>query len=417
MSTPLDGVSPEFAIDVIESQAQLDLVLARTRAHRPFEPFAEGVVQFFEDLSRVLLRSSISKQFPDAAAFGYWIRPGNITRLRERFERKREAEDGIRVPRGLSFHVAPGNVEALFAYSWATATLAGCSSVVKLSSRRSDLSARLAEAVTGTLSSYPELEGRWAFIQYPREREDLTQAMCLAADVLAFWGGDHTVNELRRHPVQPGARVITFPDRESIFALRTASYARLHDADRDALATRLASDIFMFGQAACSSPRYIVWVDDEDVGDTSGLARDLYHRIGRDDRWLTDITPTEVMAKRTYAYELAARGTLEEIYWLSPRWMVLKSGSDGLRESRHPALGTLVETRVKDLVSVSDVLRTNDQTVTYFGFDQDELLNWVSQGLGPWPMRLVPAGQAVDFDARWDGMDLLAEFTRIVTVD
>lgn len=416
MSTPpetaaRDGVEPIASAD--GARRVLDDV-ERAPLRRPF---ADGTLDFLQALSDALLHDrDVTRRFPDAAAFGYWIRRSNVERLRERFATIEREEGGVRVPRGLSFHVAPGNVEALFAYSWTVSALAGCSAVVKLSSRATDLSQHVA-ATIADLTRGSELADAFRFVSYDRGRTELTSAFTRAADVLAFWGGDQAIDDLRRHPIKPSAPVVTFPDRESLLLIRTAAYAAMEDGDRDAFARRAATDVFSFGQAACSSPRFVVWVDDEPADDRESLARDLYTRIGANDALLADITPTEIMAKRTYLYEVAARGGVEEVHWTDPQWLVLRPAADDVRAVEHPALGTLVEVRRDRLADVTSVLRGSDQTITYLGFSTEELRDWVAASLGPWPKRLRPVGQAVDFDARWDGMDLLSQFTSLTTVD
>lgn len=419
MSTQPEPPGMSNELTGISSAEEASLLVKTCSNQAGIDPFADEVLEFFAELSQRLLRDElVSRRFPDAVAFGYWIRRANLEQLQNRFEEKERLERGIRVPRGLAFHVAPGNVEALFAYSWAVATLSGCSSIVKLSSRRSELSDLLVRVILETAEGYPDLRGRWRFIHYARERRDLTEILTSTADVLAFWGGDQAINELRANPASPAAHVVTFPDRESLLLLRATEYAELDPDRRDALAREAANDVFTFGQAACSSPRYVVWVED-DGEDLRELSDDLYERIGQHDQLLADITPTEIMAKRTYMYELAARGELDEAAWPDPQWLIVRAsnGLGTIREVGHPTVGTMVEARASRLEEVTELLRDSDQTITYFGFDRDELTEWVRGSRGPWPKRIVPIGQAVDFDARWDGMDLLSEFTSLTTID
>lgn len=408
MSTPLDS----GVVDLSDAEAAQSL-LGRLPAGA-MRPFDDRIVAFFGDLSEQLVGSrDLARTFPDATAFGYWLRRSNIERLRRRLIGLEELQGGVRVPRGVSFHVAPGNVEALFAYSWATAALCGNTGVVKVSSRGSGLSSAVTAVIREAIGRHPGLEDRWNFVSYPRERGDVTRTLVAAADLLVFWGGDQTVTELRQLPAQPHAKVVGFPDRESLLVLRTAHYRELDSVRRDEVAERFANDVFSFGQAACSSPRYVVW-----VGDAPGrLAGDLYGRVASHSERLADITPTEVMNKRTFLYELAASGGVDTVVWEQPQWLVVGTDRETVRTVEHPALGTLVEAHCTDLDQVTGLLRPADQTVIHVGFEPDELESWVRRSGGPWPKRFRPVGQAIDFDARWDGMDLLSEFTSLTTVD
>jgi hypothetical protein len=57
-----------------------------------------------------------------------------------------------------------------------------------------------------------------------------------------------------------------------------------------------------------------------------------------------------------------------------------------------------------------------DQTVSQFGFSRDELIELAAELSGRGVDRIVPFGSALTFSAIWDGYDLLAEFSRLVTV-
>lgn len=404
---------PEGAVlNLVDEQAAHDLV--RRLPDATLRPFAPALLAFFADLSaHVLSDRALARSYPDATAFGYWSRRSNVERLQQRFAALEDLQGGVRVPRGSSFHVAPGNVEALFAYSWATAALCGNTSVVKVSSRGTGLADAMVGAIHEVLADHRELDERWHFVSYPRKRTAVTEALTAAVDLRVFWGGDATVSDLRALPARPDSRTVAFPDRESVLLLATSHYEALDDGARDDVARRCADDIFSFGQAACSSPRYVAWVGE----DPGVLSQDLYGRIAHHSERLADITPTEVMNKRTFLYELAARGGVGAVAWQQPQWLVVRTDAQDVRAVEHPALGTVVEAHCSDLDEVTKLLHRADQTITHVGFDTEELAAWVRRSPGPWPKRLRPAGQAVDFDARWDGMDLLAEFTSLTTID
>lgn len=413
MSTPRDAATATVGAGVLNDATDAKGLIEALPA-TDIRPFAQPLVDFFSDLSnRVVHDRDLARHFPDATAFGYWVRDANVRRLQQRFESLEVTQGGVRVPHGTSFHVAPGNVEALFAYSWAVAALCGNNVVVKTSSRGSGLTDALIAAIDSTVQEHPALADRWRFVTYPRERTEVTRALTSAADLLVFWGGDATVEDLRHMPSQPQSHTVAFPDRESLLLIRSEHYASLEDADRDRIAGRCADDLFTFGQAACSSPRYVVWVGEVDGATTD----DLYQRMADHASRLADITATEVMNKRTYLYELAARGAITSSTWELPQWLVVRTTTGAMRSVDHPELGTIVEGRCDSLAGVHRLLRDSDQTVTHVGFDTATLTEWVRSSPPPWPKRLRPAGQAVDFDARWDGMDLLSEFTSLTTID
>ena len=68
------------------------------------------------------------------------------------------------------------------------------------------------------------------------------------------------------------------------------------------------------------------------------------------------------------------------------------------------------------LADLSLFAKAKDQTLTYFGFEKEELKNLVRTLRGKAIDRIVPVGQALDFTTVWDGYDLFGEFTRRINL-
>ena len=362
-------------------------------------------------LSRQLLRDAdLVRKFPDAAAFGAWIRPRRIRDAAERFTAIESLEGGMRLARGLSLHIAPGNVEALFAYSWAAATLAGCRSVVRVSSRRSGLTEALVSAIHEAATGVG-LAQDWAFVHWENSDDRMLGQFSSAADILVYWGGNETITRLTNAPRRPHARIVAFPDRESLAIISSDAYLALDNEQRDAVAARVSKDLFSFGQAACSSTRFVCW-----IGANTGGLDDLLGRIEAVSIVAPTWEPAEVMIRRTYAFATAAREpnpiSTDERRGL----LVLKTQGAITRQFDHPGLGTIVAMHIESLAGLERILRQTDQTLTYFGFDRNTLRSWLAT-TQVHPRRITPIGRAIDFEDRWDGMDLPLEFTELVTID
>jgi hypothetical protein len=78
--------------------------------------------------------------------------------------------------------------------------------------------------------------------------------------------------------------------------------------------------------------------------------------------------------------------------------------------------GFLEVSYVACLAEVARRLEENVQTIVHAGFVQDTLEVFAAS-LRPFGVtRIVPMGQALDFDAVWDGYDLFSELTRLLRV-
>ena len=78
--------------------------------------------------------------------------------------------------------------------------------------------------------------------------------------------------------------------------------------------------------------------------------------------------------------------------------------------------GYFVETTVKNLNEIAHIVNKKYQTMTYYGFRQDELRNFVMENSLRGIDRIVPMGQALAFGLIWDGYDLVSNLSRICDV-
>ena len=380
----------------------------------PLIPFSETSVELLQKLSTSLLTSARrSPNGSDLAALGNWIRRSQLERFQRVFLGVSEIESSIRVARGLVFQVSPANVELQFAYIWALSVLCGCPIITRLSSRRTQLTDEFLELIT-EVTGKMGCASPWLFVEHDRSEEGLTGTYCGVADVLIFWGGDLSVNSLKQFPTKADSKTIAFPNRESIALIDSRQFLLESDQTKKLITSRLLSDLTAFGQGACSSPRYLVWVGSKADRDLS-LETFLFQveELGAE---TGTFSAHEKMSRLSYLFEYAARshGTLG--HRVIGQLMFLFS--DEVRDSRtiaHPGCGAVVVLGVNDLNQLKDLVLPQDQTFSQFGFDREPLEGLV-RTLGTLaPRRIVPIGGALNFDYRWDGLNLISELTRVVS--
>jgi hypothetical protein len=76
--------------------------------------------------------------------------------------------------------------------------------------------------------------------------------------------------------------------------------------------------------------------------------------------------------------------------------------------------GYVVVEFIQNLLELVQQIRPGHQTLTHYGFSGDELTAFAHNGVLSGLSRIVPIGQALNFDAVWDGYDLLRELTRTI---
>lgn len=396
-------------------QVEASEVAARVRqAKAQFGPFAPEVMQFCGRLSRLIFQEKEARQFPDLQALAFWMRPAELAPLAESVRRLETAYTRL-VPRGVVFHVPPSNVDTIFVYSWVVSLLMGNRNIIRLSSSMTPQVDLLCQLVNQAMAEADEcFRDQTILVQYGHERE-LTELFSSVADVRVIWGGDQTVNTIRSAPLPPHATELTFPDRFSLSAIRAERYLALTDTEAEALAEKFYNDTFWFDQMACSSPRLLLW-----CGETEACAAASPTFFRRLQLCMERKNYTPELGVRMNRFTFACRAILDRPVTayqdFEGNLPVLTLGSLENFEREHCGGGVMLEFQSQTLDALTAAVDHRDQTLTHFGFDQDELDAFVRRLNGRGIDRIVPIGQALQFQRFWDGYDLFQSLSRSVYV-
>jgi hypothetical protein len=371
----------------------------------------ERMVRFLNSFGRRLLAPALAREHPELAALGFFLRPGE---LHATLARLSTMDGSLRFPRGLVLHFPPANVDTLFVYSWALSALAGNKNVVRVSPRSSGPVDVVLGALNETLADAdPVIASTQLMITYGRD-DLVTSLLSSVCDLRVIWGGDQSVTEIRRHPLAPHARDLTFPNRSSFAAISVAGWRAAAHADRLAAVVGFHNDAYWFDQAACASPRTLFWIGEPAAaGDARAEFAALLARVVAERG--TTVDPAMAIRKRLAAYGMAADGHVDSVRFSGNEVAVL----DLVRPEptrRWLGVGTFPQATIASLTDLVEVVQREDQTLSCFGFARSELVDLATRLAGRGIDRIVPFGGALTFAPVWDGYDLLAEFTRLTTV-
>ena len=253
---------------------------------------------------------------------------------------------------------------------------------------------------------------------YTGHDDEVSRVLSAACDVRVVWGGDATVNHFRQFPLAPHGRDITFPDRHSFSILSCEAVARASDEDVDTLADRFYSDAFWFDQAACSSPRLIIWHRASSADASAARERFRAAVQAAVDRrgYVAEIG--SAVDKMVLGFERVALGTASR-YERSSNELTWIEAPDLAGYSRDHCGGGLFTEYVSDDLD-SDLLSfvsQRDQTAACYGLDASTVGRLARTLNGRGVDRWVEIGRALRFSSTWDGYDLLQEFVKRVVVD
>ncbi len=380
------------------------------------EPFAEGTLAFFTEVSNRLASNAATAAMPDVRALAFWMRRSHLAELRGQFQAL-TSPGTLRVPRGLVFHLPPSNVDTIFMYSWLLAALVGNQNVVRLPRLRNEAVTTMCQTLNDVLATdeFSHLVPAFAVVGYGHEA-DITAAISARADVRVIWGGNATVARIRAIPLPPRSVELTFADRYSLAAIHAGAYLNGDPRKRAQLVEDFVSDTFPFDQGACSSPQLVVWcgspVEMDEASDAFFAA--VAEAAGRRGYIVDAGTAT---AQTLAAANLAADHTVRRCVRYGRELMVVEIDGPPDLARDHVGGGYLLSLRLGALADLAPFLTRSDQTMTQFGFSEAELLDFAGRAArGGAIDRIVAFGQALTFDRFWDGYDLLDAFTRTVRV-
>lgn len=370
-------------------------------------PFDDAVLDYLNDVSKVLMKDPQNKAYSDVITFGFWIRKASLLKLKERFE------DGglFRLGKGVAFHVAPSNVPVNFAYSLVSGLLCGNANVVRVPSKEFPQVGQITEAFNKVMEDYPEIKPYVFCVRYERDK-DINDYFSSIADIRIIWGGDQTIADLRMSPLPPRSGEITFADRYSLAVIDSDAYLAMDDNAR--VAEEFYNDTFFSDQNACTSPRVIVWTGKK-IDKAKKVFWEAEHELVEKKY---SLQPVQSVNKLTKSFMIAAvqPGVKVEDH---PDNLIVRVKVPELIETLmdyRDNSGYFYEYDCADIMELIPLVNDKHcQTIAYIG-NRDVFRPLVELGVKGID-RIVPMGKTMDFDLIWDGYNLASLLTRVVVVE
>lgn len=378
-------------------------------------PFSNQVLDFLAGLSRRIRDDRELGKDEEIRAFGFWCRRANLERLKETY-----SGNGVRLGRGLVFHITPSNIQTMFAWSMAIGLLAGNSNIIRISSRLSGNGLKLKALIEDTFTSSAErgtVGNMVRFVSYDSRDGEQTSYFSSRCDMRIIWGGDRTVEEIRKFPLKAGAGEIAFPDRTSILLLNTIEISKLGEGELENLAHRFCMDTYNMDQNACSSPSLVFWEDGTQKNGRAEQVRKRWWPAVEKAAADYELTAHKVAGKFGALCTAAmAHNNLGEmsrygnLIWVVPVKSITEEAS-GLKGK----FGLFYEYRIETLEELIPAMTEKIQTMTFYGYQKERLQRFIRDKRLRGIDRVVPAGQALAMDLIWDGMNLIERLSREIT--
>jgi hypothetical protein len=379
----------------------------------PFEIFSDITIDFLSEISNYLLKIPEVRNYPDVATFAFYCRRANINMLKKNYSN----ENVLRVGRGILFHITPGNVPVNFAYSLFAGLVTGNINIVKVPSKPFEQVNIIIRAIREVLNikNYNDAFGnRLYIIKYDRDNQ-ATSLFSNLCDVRIIWGGDNTINEIRKSTIPPKSTEVTFSDRYSISVIKASAY--LASENKKKLAFAFYNDTYLFDQNACTSPQAIYWVGNKaEVEEAQNTFWDLLQLTLVEKKF--ELQPVISIDKLASFFSQAiSYGNIKlEKQYNNDIWRVNNSTIHSDIESHRCSSGYFNEFIIQSLGDLKSVINRKYQTLSYFGIDEHEFINWLNEFKPIGIDRIVPIGRTMDFSLVWDGFNLVNNLSRQISI-
>ena len=455
-------------LDKIEYLVGSEDVLRNASSATALPTFSDKAVGFLSELSKELMAIKGIREHQDVMSYAYWIRKASLEQVKNDMSYSRTTEiDGLhnaskRIGRGVAFHIAPSNVPVNFAVSMTSSLLAGNISIIRVSSKRFEEVDIICGAINRILEKeeFTEMKQYICIIRYEHS-DEITAYLSSICDIRIIWGGNRTIEQIRKHPIPPRAIEMCFADRHSVAIIRPSEYlvqvtkiiddgngditSAKKEIDKEKvidIAKKFYTDTYYSDQNACSSPRMVIWLNDFDNSDLLlQIARELFWAaLGELVDKQYDMQPIQAVDKYSAFSELSMKrddversilykydGTMPgapitNIENDSNKLMVVDITSEYGMKPEDSIMnykcggGYFFQCTCESLYDIIGVLDKQCQTVAVLGIDKREKVDFVMNTGVRGVDRVVDIGDTMGLEFIWDGYNMIETMSRIVYI-
>ncbi len=387
------------------------LVGSKEISTSPLKPFDLSVINFLNEISKSIYADKKKNYNSEIKTFGFFCRKKNIERLKK--IHLIENNNSVKMGLGLAFHVTPSNIPTNFAYSLVFGLLTGNSNVVKLPSQSFVEIDQICMIIKKVLRKFTKLK-RYITIVRTKNNENFSIKLSMISDLRIIWGGNETVNSLKKISTNERCRDIYFPNRNSLCVINTDVLSKKNDKEIINVCRNFYNDTFLVDQNACSSPHLIYWVGKKNKKVVNVFWKTL-EQIVLEKGYKSFFSGSYFKYNRL-CNDIINSKNLENFQEYSNFYCInLKKNNFDL-DQLVSKLGYFYQVEVDNLYDIFKNINTFTQTITYFGFKKDEIKNEFYKLNLKGVDRIVPIGQALSIELDWDGYELFSSMTRTTSI-
>jgi Acyl-CoA reductase (LuxC). len=414
----------DFKIKYLVGSAEIIKETADTPA---LPMLSDNVLSFLAELSKELLEIPGIRSHLDVMSYAYWIRKASLEQAKKEFVR----DDITRIGRGIAFHIAPSNVPVNFAVSMTSSLLAGNISIIRVSNKEFEEVDIICDAMNRILekSEFTEMKHYICIIRYEHS-DEITAYLSSICDIRIIWGGNSTIEQIRKYPIPPRTIEMCFADRYSVAVINASEY--LNKAKNietgetyiSDIAKKFYTDTYYSDQNACSSPRIVVWLNrlefnDEVHGNDLITEAQLifWDALEKEVSDRYELQPIQAVDKLSMFTELSMRKEGVHLTRKSNSLFIVdveKLTSDIMDYKMSG--GYFFQYTADSLNDIIPIMGKMCQTVAVLGIDKRSVVDFVLDKGVRGVDRVVDIGDTMGLEFTWDGFRMIEAMSRVIYI-
>lgn len=391
--------------------------IIKSSAETPALPmFSDKAVDFLSELSRELLSIPGIRNHMDVMSYAYWIRRASLEQTRKEFVR-----DGItHIGRGVAFHIAPSNVPVNFAVSMTSSLLAGNVCIVRVSNKEFEEVEIICSAINRIFEKpeFAEMRRYICIVRYEHS-DEITAYLSSLCDIRIIWGGNRTIQQIRKSPIPPRAIEMCFADRHSVAVIDTAEYLKaVQDSGNDFvkdIAKKFYTDTYYTDQNACSSPRIVVWTNNS--GEIETAKQLFWDALEKEVSERYEFQPIQAVDKLSMATELSMKKDGVRLTQRGNKLFIVDVDALSADVMDYKMSGGYFFQYTADSLSdIIPILGKKCQTIAVFGMDKRSVVDFVLDKGVRGVDRVVDIGDTMGLEFTWDGFRMIEAMSRVVYI-
>ena len=346
---------------------------------------------------------------------GFWLRKTNLLKLKQENQHLFENDIFNTSPLGKVFHICPANVDTMFIYSLTVSVLMGNKNLLRVSSRMDSTHVTmLFEIINNTIQQdkYTVFKDYINIISYPHCNEISTN-ISENVNARVIWGGDKTIKSFKGYDSAPRTKDIVFADRVSMLCIDCKEYVNLKNDNLNVFLRSFFNDSYTFDQMGCSSPQTIYFIGSKN--EFKVCIKKFQKEVSAyiEQHYVNDISSLASLKLNRMVDDSISKILVSQV---GNNYLKLIELNSDIDESKlHGCGGGYFY--IKHIESAKVLIGLNNskvQTISYFGISYVDLRILIDLSNGEGIDRIVPIGQALNFNYIWDGYNLFDELSKKV---